>query len=318
MTNSWMLMLALVVSYVGSTLIGPRLIPYLQRLKFGQSIRQEGPKSHYKKAGTPTMGGFIFLAGLLLAMVLVRTFDEVGLFMLFSIFGFGSLGFADDYIKVVLKRNLGLRAWQKLAGQFIVSAILAVWGANLFGTEILIPFIKQPFDIGVLYYPFVIFVAIATTNAVNLTDGLDGLAGSVSTLVIGFFGLVAVAQQNVTLLVVAIGLIGGLGGFLKYNRYPAQVFMGDLGSLALGGAVAGFAFSTGTALMIPIVGGIYFAETLSVIIQVVSFKTTGKRVFKMSPLHHHFELSGWKETKIVGTFYMITLGLVILGYFIAI
>lgn len=265
------------------------------------------------------MGGFIFLAGLLLAMVLVRTFDEVGLFMLFSIFGFGSLGFADDYIKVVLKRNLGLRAWQKLTGQFIVSAILAVWGANLFGTEILIPFIKQPFDIGVLYYPFVIFVAIATTNAVNLTDGLDGLAGSVSTLVIGFFGLVAVAQQNVTLLVVAIGLIGGLGGFLKYNRYPAQVFMGDLGSLALGGAVAGFAFSTGTALMIPIVGGIYFAETLSVIIQVVSFKTTGKRVFKMSPLHHHFELSGWKETKkIVGTFYMITLGLVILGYFIAI
>lgn len=318
MTNSWMLMLALVVSYAGSTLIGPKLIPYLQKLKFGQSIREEGPKSHYKKAGTPTMGGFIFLVGLVLAMILVRTFNQTAFFMLFSIFGFGSLGFLDDYIKVVLKRNLGLRAWQKLAGQFIVSTILAVWGANLFGTELIIPFVKQSVDIGILYYPFVIFVAIATTNAVNLTDGLDGLAGSVTTLVVGFFGLVAVSQQNVTLLVIAIGLIGGLGGFLKYNRYPAQVFMGDLGSLALGGAVAGFAFASGMALMIPIVGGIYFAETLSVIIQVISFKTTGKRVFKMSPLHHHYELSGWSETKIVGTFYLVTLGLVIAGYFIAI
>ncbi len=318
MTNSWMLMLALVVSYAGSTLIGPKLIPYLQRLKFGQSIRQEGPKSHYKKAGTPTMGGFIFLTGLLLAMILVRTFNSTAMFMLFSIFGFGSLGFLDDYIKVVLKRNLGLRAWQKLLGQFIVSTILAVWGAQLFGTEILIPFVKTTFDLGFLYYPFVIFVAIGTTNAVNLTDGLDGLAGSVSTLVIGFFGIVAVSQQNVTLLVIAVGLIGGLGGFLKYNRYPAQVFMGDLGSLALGGAVAGFAFASGTALMIPIVGGIYFAETLSVIIQVISFKTTRKRVFKMSPLHHHYELSGWSETKIVGTFYIVTLFLVVAGYFIAI
>jgi len=311
-------MLALVVSYAGSTLIGPKLIPYLERLKFGQSIRQEGPKSHYKKAGTPTMGGFIFLVGLVLAMLLVRTFNQTALFMLFSIFGFGSLGFLDDYIKVVLKRNLGLRAWQKLAGQFIVSTILAIWGANLFGTELIIPFVKTTIDIGVFYYPFVIFVAIATTNAVNLTDGLDGLAGSVTTLVVGFFGLVAVSQQNVTLLVIAVGLIGGLGGFLKYNRYPAQVFMGDLGSLALGGAVAGFAFASGMALMIPIVGGIYFAETLSVIIQVVSFKTRGKRVFKMSPLHHHYELSGWSETKIVGTFYLVTLGLVIAGYFIAI
>jgi len=318
MTNSWMLMLALVVSYAGSTLIGPKLIPYLERLKFGQSIRQEGPKSHYKKAGTPTMGGFIFLVGLVLAMLLVRTFNQTALFMLFSIFGFGSLGFLDDYIKVVLKRNLGLRAWQKLAGQFIVSTILAIWGANLFGTDLIIPFVKTTIDIGVFYYPFVIFVAIATTNAVNLTDGLDGLAGSVTTLVVGFFGLVAVSQQNVTLLVIAVGLIGGLGGFLKYNRYPAQVFMGDLGSLALGGAVAGFAFASGMALMIPIVGGIYFAETLSVIIQVVSFKTRGKRVFKMSPLHHHYELSGWSETKIVGTFYLVTLGLVIAGYFIAI
>ena len=318
MTNSWMLMLALVVSYAGSTLIGPKLIPYLEKLKFGQSIRHEGPKSHYKKAGTPTMGGFIFLVGLILAMILVRTFDQTAFFMLFSIFGFGTLGFLDDYIKVVLKRNLGLRAWQKLAGQFLVSTILAVWGANLFGTELLLPFVKKSIDIGLLYYPFVIFVAIATTNAVNLTDGLDGLAGSVTTLVVGFFGLVAVSQENVTLLVVAIGLIGGLGGFLKYNRHPAQVFMGDLGSLALGGAVAGFAFASGTALMIPIVGGIYFAETLSVIIQVISFKTRGKRVFKMSPLHHHYELSGWSETKIVGTFYLVTLGLVIAGYFIAI
>ncbi len=318
MTNSWMLMLALIVSYGGSTLLGPKYIPYLQQLKFGQSIRQEGPKSHYKKAGTPTMGGVIFLSGLLLAVLLMRTFDSVALYMLFAIFGFGAIGFLDDYIKVVLKRNLGLRAWQKLLGQLIVGLVLAVWGAHLFGTEIIIPFIKKPFDIGVLYYPFVIFVAIATTNAVNLTDGLDGLAGSVSTLVIAFFGLLAVSSQNLSLLVIAIGLIGGLGGFLKYNRYPAKVFMGDLGSLALGGAVVGFSFATGTALMIPIVGGIYFAEALSVIIQVVSFKTRGKRVFKMSPLHHHYELSGWSETKIVSTFYGITLILVILGYFIAV
>jgi len=318
MTNSWMLIFALVVSYGGSTLIGPKLIPYLQKLKFGQSIREEGPKSHYVKAGTPTMGGIIFLVGLLLAMILVRTFDSVAMFMLFSIFGFGLLGFLDDYIKVVLKRNLGLRAWQKLAGQFLIGSILAVWAGHLFGTALVIPFVKTTFDLGLLYYPFVVLVAIATTNAVNLTDGVDGLAGSVSTLVIGFFGMVAVSQQSVSLLVVAIGLIGGLGGFLKYNRYPAKVFMGDMGSLALGGAVAGFAFATGMSLMIPIVGGIYFAETLSVIIQVISFKTTGKRVFKMSPLHHHYELSGWSETKIVGTFYIVTLALVIAGYFIAV
>ncbi len=317
MTNSWMLMLALIISYGGATLLGPKYIPYLEKLKFGQSIRQEGPKSHYKKAGTPTMGGIIFLSGLLLAVLFMRQFDAVSLYMLFAIFGFGALGFLDDYIKVVLKRNLGLKAKQKLAGQLVVSTVLAVWGAQLFGTQILIPFIKTPFDLGMFYYPFVIFVAIGTTNAVNLTDGLDGLAGSVSTLVIGFFGLVAVSIQNLSLLVIAIGLIGGLGGFLKYNRHPARVFMGDLGSLALGGAVAGFAFASGTALMIPIVGGIYFAETLSVIIQVVSFKTRGKRVFKMSPLHHHYELSGWSETKIVGTFYMVTLVLVIIGYFIA-
>lgn len=313
-----MLMLALIVSYAGSTIMGPKLIPYLQKLKFGQSIREEGPKSHYKKAGTPTMGGFLFLGGLLLAMILMRAFDEVGLYMLFAIFGFGALGFLDDYIKVVLKRNLGLRAWQKLAGQFVVSIVLAVWGASIFGTEIFVPFIDVHYDLGILYYPFVVLVAIATTNAVNLTDGLDGLAGSVSTLVIGFFGLVAVSLRNVSLLAAAIGLIGGLGGFLRYNRYPAKVFMGDTGSLALGGAVAGFAFATGMPLMIPIVGGIYFAETLSVIIQVVSFKTTGKRVFKMSPLHHHYELSGWSETKIVGVFYMITLALVVAGYFIAV
>ncbi len=301
------------LSLVMALIAGPVIIPFLQRLKIGQSIREEGPQSHMKKAGTPTMGGLIICFGLLASLVYIKKLDLNGYTVLVSFFGFGLIGFIDDYIKVVLKRNLGLRAYQKIIGQLIVSIVVAFMVYQN-GSEILVPFTNHSLDLGWLYVPFLIFVIVGTTNSVNLTDGLDGLAGGITTFVFGFFTLAAFALGYGSVALVGAGLVGACIGFLRYNINPAKVFMGDTGSLALGGAVVAMAIVTKLTLFIPIVGLIYFIEALSVIIQVVSFKIRGKRVFKMAPIHHHFELCGWKETKVVKVFWLITAIMCLVGY----
>lgn len=274
---------------------GPLFIPFLRKMKFGQTVRDEGPQSHLKKTGTPTMGGLIILIPTAL-VALIFTRDKDMLLVLITTLLSGTIGFLDDYIKVVKKRSLGLTARQKIIAQFLVAAFLAyiASGVGQIGPKILIPFTGKFFDLGIMYIPFTIFVVIATINSVNLTDGLDGLAGGVTVVVLGFFSVVALALKHTGLLIFCGALIGGLLGFLRFNSHPAAVFMGDTGSLALGGAVAALAVVTKLPIFIVIVGAIYVAEALSVIIQVTYFKRTGgKRIFKMTPLHHHFELSGW-------------------------
>ncbi len=305
---------AFLASYLVASTLAPVIIPFLQRLKVGQSIREEGPKSHLKKQGTPTMGGIIFILGTVVAVLVQRNFSAEAGFVLLSFLGFAAIGFADDYIKVVLKRNLGLSAKQKILGQIMVAAILSYYAQVLFGTTLFIPFVNTYMDLGVFYMPFILFLYVAVTNSVNLTDGLDGLSTMVTIAVLTFFGIAAIKLELVSITKLVFALIGGLVGFLGVNKHPAKVFMGDLGSLALGGAVTAFAIATKMVFMIPIVGFIYFAEALSVIIQVAVFKKTGKRVFKMSPLHHHFELSGWDERQVVARFSVVTLTLVFVGY----
>lgn len=305
---------AFLISYMTASIMAPIIVPFLQRLKIGQSIRPEGPKSHQKKAGTPTMGGIIFIIGTVVAVLVQRNFSAESGFIMLSFLGFAAIGFADDYIKVVLKRSLGLSAKQKIAGQIMIASILAYYAQVIFGSELFVPFFNQYVDLGIFYSPFILFVFVAVTNSVNLTDGLDGLAAMVTIAVLTFFGIAAIQLELIEVTELVFSLIGGLVGFFRVNKYPAKVFMGDFGSLALGGAVTAFAISTKMVLMIPIVGFIYFAEALSVIIQVAVFKKTGKRVFKMSPLHHHFELSGWDEKTIVGRFGVVTLILVFVGY----
>jgi len=305
---------AFLASFLVASTLAPVIIPFLQRLKVGQNIREEGPKSHLKKQGTPTMGGIIFILGTVVAVLVQRNFSAEAGFVLLSFLGFAAIGFADDYIKVVLKRNLGLSAKQKIAGQVMVAAILSYYAQVLFGTTLFIPFVNTYMDLGVFYMPFILFLYVAVTNSVNLTDGLDGLSTMVTIAVLTFFGIAAIKLELASITKLVFALIGGLVGFLGVNKHPAKVFMGDLGSLALGGAVTAFAISTKMVFMIPIVGFIYFAEALSVIIQVAVFKKTGKRVFKMAPLHHHFELSGWDERQVVTRFSVVTLTLVFVGY----
>lgn len=309
------ILVSFIVALVVSIFSGPIILPLLRRLKVGQSIREEGPKSHLSKAGTPTMGGVIILIGLLVGVISYFRLDTRMNLMIFSTLGFGLIGFLDDYIKVVLKRNLGLRAYQKIIGQLVISIVLGYYSSKM-GTDIYVPIIKKTIDIGIFYVPFMVFVILAVTNAVNLTDGLDGLASSITFIVAAFFAVFAYKMGFESVAVFSSALMGGCLGFLKYNNYPAKVFMGDTGSLALGGAIAAMAILSKSVLLIPIAGGIFFAETLSVIIQVASFKLTGKRVFKMSPLHHHFELSGWKETKVVWVFRVVSIILCVIAYLI--
>lgn len=288
-----------------SWLAGPLMIPWLQKLKIGQSIREEGPQSHLVKAGTPTMGGFIILLGLVVAVILAGLPDMSAAIVLVSIVGFGSIGFYDDYIKVVKKRNLGLRAWQKIVGQLVVASVITFMAIQS-GSDLLVPGTDYYWNMGILFIPFMIIGQIFFTNSVNLTDGLDGLAGGITFIVLLFFSVAAWKYGSSDTGLLAAGLAGGCLGFLRVNIHPAKVFMGDTGSLALGGAVAGLAVAMKLPLILPIVGFIYCMEALSVILQVASFKLTGKRIFKMAPIHHHFELSGWKETKVVRVFWGVT------------
>lgn len=306
----------IIISFIISLLLGPLIIPILRRLKVGQSIREEGPQSHLSKSGTPTMGGIIIFTALLITVATSGLMTRDVILLLASTLGFGLIGFLDDYIKIVKKRNLGLRAYQKLMAQILLAVILALYQSNTseVGTKIIIPFLKNQYlDLGILYIPFTVFVVVATVNAVNLTDGLDGLASGVSIIVLSFFSLQALNWGLDSISIFSSALTGACLGFLIHNAHPAKVFMGDTGSLALGGAISGISILMNLPLILPIVGGIFFVETLSVIIQVISFKMTGKRVFLMSPLHHHYEQKGWKETKVVGVFWFITALLCIVG-----
>ncbi len=308
------------VAFLVSFLLAPVFIPWLHRLKFGQQILEDGPVWHKKKTGTPTMGGLIFMSGIVLAAIagLFVRFDLHYAMMVAVAVGFGGIGFIDDYIKVVKKRNLGLTAWQKLLLQAILAAVYVVV-LNQTGdlnTEILIPFTKQMIHMPWwLYIPLIFLVVIATDNSVNLTDGLDGLAASVTTIVALFFTLVGACYQVFPAVWFGASIVGGLLAFLCFNHYPAKVFMGDTGSLFLGGAVSVLAIGLKMPLVLIIVGFVYLFESLSVILQVISFQTTGKRIFKMSPIHHHFEMCGWSEKKIVFWFSFITLMLCVIGFF---
>ncbi|MBE6036881.1 MAG: phospho-N-acetylmuramoyl-pentapeptide-transferase [Clostridiales bacterium] len=297
--------LALVLSLIAT----PVLIPYLRRMKAGQSIREEGPQSHQVKAGTPTMGGLAIIAAVVIASLITGPVNGDMIIALAAFVAFGALGFLDDFVKVKMKRNLGLTAFQKLMLQIVIAAVLAIYQANLSetGTSIFIPFFNVHWDLGWAYVPFVAFVVVAMTNAVNLTDGLDGLASGVTMIVALFLTLVGHSFGFPEMTAFSASILGACLGFLFFNHYPAKVFMGDTGSLALGGGIAAAAIMMNIELIIPLAGGVYVAEVLSVILQVAYFKLThGKRLFKMSPLHHHFELCGWKETKVVAVFWIVT------------
>ncbi|CDZ74738.1 Phospho-N-acetylmuramoyl-pentapeptide-transferase [Peptoniphilus sp. ING2-D1G] len=306
-----------IISIIISLVMGRILLPMLKKLNASQSIREDGPAGHRVKNGTPTIGGFIFLTTIVIVSILSRNFNLITWVLIFATLLFGAVGFVDDYIKVIKKRNLGLTARDKLIFQIAVALILVFYQYNSesLSSSVFVPILKIGIDLGVFYIPFIIFVVVGTVNSVNLTDGLDGLASLTSIITLGFFAVVANKMQRYEIEFFCIILAGALFGFLHFNKYPAKVFMGDTGSLALGGAIVGVAVLLNLSLILPIAGGIFFIETLSVIIQVISFKTTGKRVFLMSPLHHHFEQKGWKETKIVLVFSTIQLILCIIAFF---
>jgi phospho-N-acetylmuramoyl-pentapeptide-transferase len=329
---------AAVLAAVFSVAAGPRFVGLLRRLRAGQNIREEGPEHHKVKQGTPTMGGLLIVTSCVLAYLLMSRFGTKSLAVLGAIVGCGAIGLADDYNKVVHRRSLGLRGRYKLLGQLAVAVgIAAVARHEHVSERVFLPVLDRHVDLGVGWYALVFLMVLGATNAVNLTDGLDGLAAGTSSIVLlAFTAMTVVAyqtgqrqvnelcthvdhtarlvcsgdgsywigyrDQSLDLAILAAALLGASVGFLWYNSFPADVFMGDTGSLALGGAIAGFAVFTKTELLLPLLGGVFVAEALSVIIQVVSFRRTGKRVFLMAPIHHHFEMLAWSETKIMVRF----------------
>ena len=298
-----------ITSFAISAAAGPMIIPVLKKLKVGQTVRDDGPQTHLKKNGTPTMGGLIFLISVVVTSLFYVKDQPQIIPILFVTVGFGIVGFLDDYIKVVLRRSEGLTPGQKMAGQLVITGIFAWYMAERseVGLQMLIPFGGgRCLDLGVFSIPFLFIVLIGTVNGTNFTDGLDGLASSVTIMVAVFFTVVAIGTGS-GIYPVTCAVTGGLLGFLLFNVYPASVFMGDTGSLALGGFVASTAYMLRLPLFIVIVGLIYLVEVLSVMIQVTYFKAThGKRFFKMAPIHHHFEKCGWSETRIVAVFSIVT------------
>lgn len=288
---------------------GPFFIPELHKLKFGQSIREEGPKSHQKKSGTPTMGGIMIILGITLGTLVAAPWTPEVLLAVFIMLGHFVLGFLDDYIKVVKKRNLGLKARQKLAGQILIAVVTMYVATQKLGidTDIWIPGLDENVSLGALYYPLVLFVLVGTSNAVNLTDGLDGLAAGTVAIAASAFAVVSVLTGHGDLAYLCVAMAAACLAFLRFNAHPAKVFMGDTGSLALGGALAAVGILTHTEILLAVIGFVFVCEALSVIIQVISFQTTGKRVFRMSPIHHHFELGGWSEWKVVTVFWCVGL-----------
>ena len=316
------IILPAMIAFAISAVLCPVIIPFLHKLKFGQFIRDEGPESHQKKSGTPTMGGVIFIVSVILtSLFYMKDYPSI-IPVAFATLGFGIIGFMDDYIKVVKKRNLGLTPLQKMAGQFLVTGVFIYYMMNFteVGTGILIPFtggysnglyLQLPWW---LFIVFMFIVFLGTTNGTNFTDGLDGLLSSVTVLVAVFLTVVAAGIHS-GLSPITAAVAGSLLGFLLFNVYPARVFMGDTGSLALGGFVAATASMMNMQLFIVIFGLIYLVEVISVMIQVAYFKKTGgKRIFKMAPIHHHFELCGWSETRVVAVFSTVTAILCLIAY----
>ncbi|MEI7026747.1 phospho-N-acetylmuramoyl-pentapeptide-transferase [Paenibacillus sp. y28] len=306
------IILTMGVAFVLAMVLGPIIIPLLRRLKFGQQIRTDGPQSHLKKKGTPTMGGIIILLALSLAYLRFSDLNQDAVILLVAALGFGLVGFLDDYIKIVLKRSLGLTARQKLFGQLlfacIVCVLLALKGHS---TEVAIPFTHWSIELSWLYYPLVVIMMLGSSNAVNFTDGLDGLLAGTSAIAFGAYAVIAMIHAEPEAGIFSAAMVGAVLGFLVYNAHPAKVFMGDSGSLGIGGGLAAVAVLTKSELLLVLVGGVFVIEMLSVIIQVISFKTRGKRVFRMSPIHHHYELGGWSEWRVVITFWLA--GLIFAG-----
>lgn len=299
-------------AFILTVVLMPIFIPLLRRMKFGQSIREEGPESHMKKTGTPTMGGLVYLIAIIVTVLVVALFTE-GLtadlmILLLVLFGFGLIGFMDDFIKVVLKRNLGLTSLQKLIAQIVIAIIsFFLLNGTEFDTSVSIPFTDVSIELSVVYVLFIIFWLVGFSNAVNLTDGLDGLVAGTASIAFAAFGVLAINQDETGIALFTFSVAGALLGFLVFNKYPAKVFMGDTGSLALGGALAMVSILLKQELLLLLIGLVFVIETLSVILQVGSFKLRKKRIFKMSPIHHHFELSGWSEWKVVTVFWLVGL-----------
>ena len=320
-----LVLLSVVAGFVLALVLGKVLIPALRALKAGQSIREVGPKWHNGKAGTPTMGGLMFIATSALCIAtgwyaMRQTGDYSHLLVLALALMFGLIGFYDDFIKVKKKRNLGLTGVQKLILQVLAAGVflLLMYLTDSLHYDLYIPFVKEPVAHvpPVLYLAVAVFAIVGCVNAVNLTDGIDGLASGVTVPVMLFFTIVSMSMKRMGLATFPAALLGGLGGFLCYNFYPAKVFMGDTGSLFLGGAVVGLAFALDMPLVLLLVGLIYIIETLSDILQVGYFKLThGKRIFKMAPIHHHFEMCGWSEKKIWTVFVLTTAVMCVLAWF---
>ena len=325
-----------VLAILISVLAGPRAVRLLRRLRIGQRIRDEGPAGHQTKSGTPTMGGLLIIVATVVPYAIFSSFGARSLAVLFALLGCGLIGFIDDYLSVVRRRSLGLRGRYKLMGQVLISAVLCLVAHEQgISTRLFVPIADIHVDLGAGWYVLVFLIVLGASNAVNLTDGLDGLAAGTTTIamlaftamaVIGFQvgqralripgedvplsgpGLFAIEQQTsqtLDMAILAAALLGACVGFLWFNSYPAEVFMGDTGSLALGGALAGFAIFTKTELLLPLIGGIFVIEAASVIIQVISFRRFGRRVFLMAPIHHHFEMKAWSETKIMFRFLIV-------------
>ena len=303
------ILMSVFLSFAISVAAGPVVIPFLRRLKVGQTVRGEGPETHLKKNGTPTMGGILILLSVVITSVFfVKDYPKI-IPVLFLTLGFGLIGFRDDYIKVVLKRSMGLRAWQKFLLQIVVTGVFVFYIRQYTDISLVmkVPYMEGVYlDFGWMNIPVLFFIVIGTVNGTNFTDGVDGLASSVTVLVATFFSVVAIGTGS-GIEPVTCAVVGALLGFLLFNVYPASVFMGDTGSLALGGFVAAAAYMMQMPLFIVIVGFIYMVEVLSDILQVSYFKVSGgKRIFKMAPIHHHFELCGWSETRVVAVFSIVT------------
>ena len=311
--------ISVLISFAISAILCPILIPFLRKLKFGQTIRDEGPKAHMKKSGTPTMGGLAILISVAVtSLFFVKDYPRI-IPVLFTTVGFGIVGLLDDFIKVVLKRSEGLKPWQKLGCQLVIAGILCYYlvTSDTVSTAMIIPFTGgKTLDLGWFFIPAFFIIVLGTDNGVNLTDGLDGLCTSVTILVAVFFTVVSMGMGG-GIEPITGAVAGALLGFLVFNAYPAKVFMGDTGSLALGGFVVSSAFMLQMPIFILLVGFIYFAETVSVMLQVAYFKKThGKRLFRMTPIHHHFELGGWSETRIVTVFTTVTAILCLVAYMV--
>ena len=291
-------------------LLAPICIPILHRLKFGQSIRAEGPKSHMVKSGTPTMGGIFLIAGIVAATLIQADWNAEIFLALFILLGHFILGFIDDYLKVVRKHNQGLLARYKLAGQILIVIVTTLVASELlidFNPTIWLPVVDVTINAGGWYVPFMFFVVVGASNAVNLTDGLDGLAAGCMAIAASCYAVICILTGHNDLAIFCAATVGACVGFLRFNFHPAKIFMGDTGSLALGGAFAAVGILSHTEILLAVVGFVFVCEALSVILQVISFKSTGKRIFRMSPLHHHFELGGWSEVKVVFVFWTVGL-----------